>query len=101
MTADREVDIEGTTYLLRAEPPRTSLTDEAHTLWGFNVEVVRDGTPVCIKTCFVGRVTLQARAPEVLEGTAEDIAVAVHGFAFDKVSESLAKGDLDDGLIFA
>ena len=97
----RELDIDGTPYVLRAEPPRTSLTDDAHTLWGFNVEVVKDGTPVCIKTCFVGRVSVQARHPEALEGTAEDIAAAVHGLAFAKVEESLAKGDLDDGIVFA
>ena len=39
----RDLDIEGTAYVLRAEPPRTSLTDDAHTLWGFNVEVMKDG----------------------------------------------------------
>ena len=93
----RDLDIEGTAYVLRAEPPRTSLTDDAHTLWGFNVEVMRDGT----KTCFVGRVSVQARHPEALAGTAEDISAAVHGLAFAKVEESLAKGDLEDGIVFA
>jgi hypothetical protein len=97
----RDLDIAGTAYVLRAEPPRTSLTDDAHTLWGFNVEVLKDGTPICIKTCFVGRVSVQARHPEALEGTAEDISTVVHGLAFAKVEESLAKGDLDDGIVFA
>jgi hypothetical protein len=97
----RDLDIEGTAYVLRAEPPRTSLTDDAHTLWGFNVEVMKDGVPICIKTCFVGRVSVQARYPEALEGTAEDISAVVHGLAFAKVEESLAKGDLDDGIVFA
>ncbi|MCX6409617.1 MAG: hypothetical protein NT143_04130, partial [Actinobacteria bacterium] len=59
----REVEIEGAAYVLRAEPPRTSLTDDAHTLWGFNIEVMKGGAPVCIKTCFVGRVSMQARHP--------------------------------------
>ena len=97
----RDLDIAGTAYVLRAEPPRTSLTDDAHTLWGFNVEVMKDGVPICIKTCFVGRVSVQARHPEALEGTAEDISTVVHGLAFAKVEESLAKGDLDDGIVFA
>ena len=96
-----ETDIDGTAYVLRAEPPRTSLTDEAHTLWGFNVEVTKDGVPLCIKTCFVGRVSVQARHPEALEGTAEDISAVVHGLAFAKVEESLAKGEMDDGIVFA
>jgi hypothetical protein len=50
---------------------------------------------------FVGRVSVQARHPEALEGTAEDISAVVHGLAFAKVEESLAKGDLDDGIVFA
>ncbi len=97
----REVTAGGRTFTLRAESPRTSLTDEAHTLWGFNVEVLDGGHPICIKTCFVGRVSVQARAPEALTGTAEDIAVVVHDFAFDKVVESLANGDCEDGIVFA
>ena len=97
----RNVTASGREFELVAEPPRTSLTDDAHTLWGFNVEVLKDGTPACIKTCFVGRVSVQARHPEALEGTAEDISAAVHGLAFAKVEESLVKGDLDDGIVFA
>jgi hypothetical protein len=97
----REVEIEGTAYVLRAEPPRTSLTDDAHTLWGFNIEVMKGGAPVCIKTCFVGRVSMQARHPDALVGPAAEISAAVHSLAFDKVVESLAKGDLNDGIVFA
>ncbi len=97
----REVTTGGRTFTLRAEAPRTGLTEEAHTLWGFNVEVLEGGHPICIKTCFVGRVSVQARAPEALTGPAEHIAAAVHGFALDKVVESLANGDYEDAIVFA
>jgi len=89
------------TFELVAEPPRTSLTDDAHTLWGFNVEVREGGSTVAIKTCFVGRVTVQARHPEALGGTAEDIAAVVHQLAFDKIEQGLASGPVDDALVFA
>ena len=97
----REVTVDGRTFELVAEPPRTSLTDDAHTLWGFNVEVREDGEVVAIKTCFVGRVSVQARHPEALQGTAEDIAAVVHQLAFDKIAEGLATGEVDDALVFA
>lgn len=97
----RTVTVDGTEYELVAEPPRTSLTDDAHTLWGFNVQVLRAGEPVAIKTCFVGRVSVQARHPEALQGTAEDIAAVVHGMAFDKIEQGLGTGDVEDALVFA
>jgi hypothetical protein len=90
------------TLELVAEPPRTSLTDEAHTLWGFNVQVREGGQVVAVKTCFVGRVSVQARHPEALGGTAEDIAAVVHAMAFDKIEDGLAAGgEVDDALVFA
>ena len=97
----RNVTASGREFELVAEAPRTSLTDEAHTLWGFNVEVREGGQVVAVKTCFVGRVTVQARHPEALAGTAEDIAAVVHQLAFDKIEEGLAKGEVDDALVFA
>ena len=97
----RNVTASGREFELVAEPPRTSLTDEAHTLWGFNVEVREAGQVVAVKTCFVGRVTVQARHPEALAGTAEDIAAVVHQMAFDKIEEGLAKGEVEDALVFA
>ena len=56
---------------------------------------------MAVKTCFVGRVTVQARHPEALAGTAEDIAAVVHQMAFDKIEEGLATGEVDDALVFA
>jgi hypothetical protein len=44
---------------------------------------------------------MQARHPDALVGPAAEISAAVHSLAFDKVVESLAKGDLDDGIVFA
>lgn len=97
----RTVTVGERTFELVAEPPRTSLTDDAHTLWGFNVQVRENGTPVAVKTCFVGRVTVQARHPEALGGTAEDIAEVVHRLAFDKIEEGLSSGPVEDALVFA
>ncbi len=97
----RTVTAGGREFELVAEPPRTSLTDDAHTLWGFNVTVREGGEVVAIKTCFVGRVTVQARHPEALQGTAEDIAGVVHRLAFDRSAEGLAAGEVDDALVFA
>lgn len=91
----------GRTFELVAEPPRTSLTDDAHTLWGFNVQVMEDGRVVAVKTCFVGRVGVQARHPDALAGTAGDVAAVVHAMAFDKITEGLATGQVDDALVFA
>jgi hypothetical protein len=91
----------GRQFELRAEPPRTSLTDDAHTLWGFNVDVLEGGAVVAIKTCFVGRVSVQARHPEALAGTAGDIAAVVHSLALDKVAEGLAAGEVEDSIVFA
>lgn len=97
----RTVTAGGRTLELVAEPPRTSLTDEAHTLWGFNVQVREGDQVLAVKTCFVGRVSVQARHPEALQGTAEDIAAVVHAMAFDKIEEGLAGGEVDDALVFA
>ena len=44
----REVVVGDRTFELVAEPPRTSLTDDAHTLWGFIVEVREGGAVVAI-----------------------------------------------------
>ena len=97
----RTVTAGGRDFELVAEPPRTSLTDDAHTLWGFNVQVLENGEVLAIKTCFVGRVSVQARHPEALQGTAEDIAAVVHQMAFDKIEQGLASGEVDDALVFA
>jgi len=56
---------------------------------------------VAVKTCFVGRVSVQARHPEALAGTAEDIAAVVHAMAFDKIADGLAAGEVEDALVFA
>ncbi len=97
----RTITTGGRQFELRAEPPRTSLTDDAHTLWGFNVEVREGAEVVAIKTCFVGRVSVQARHPEALAGTAEDIAAVVHSLALDKVTEGLEAGEVEDSIVFA
>jgi len=49
----------------------------------------------------VGRVSVQARHPEALAGTAEDIAAVVHAMAFDKIADGLAAGEVEDALVFA
>lgn len=98
----RTVTAGGTEYELRAEAVRSSLTDSPHTLWGFRIDVLADDLVVAVKTCFVGRVSVQARHPEALQGTAEDLTVAIHGLGLDKVVEGLEKGEeVEDGIVFA
>lgn len=98
----RTVTAGGKKYELRAEAVRSSLSDSPQTLWGFRVDVITDGTLVAVKTCFVGRVSVQARHPEALQGSAEDLTVAIHALGLDKVVAGLEKGDdVEDGIIFA
>ena len=55
------VEHDGTSYGLVPEGVRTSLSDGPAMLWGFQVKVMDGERVVCVKTCFVGRVSVQAR----------------------------------------
>jgi hypothetical protein len=70
-------------------------------LWGFQVYVLRDGKLVGIKTCFVGRVGVQVRAPQALEGPIDDLLPVLHELAFAKIRDRLEAGEAGDEIIFA
>jgi hypothetical protein len=95
------VEHEGTTYDLVPEGVRSSLSDGPPMLWGFQVKVMDGPTLICIKTCFVGRVSVQVRKPEVLDAPAEILIPVLHELALEKVAAAVREGDLTDELVFA
>ncbi len=98
----RRVEVEGRTYTLDPQPIRTSLTDGPSMLWGFQVRVLDDaGGELGIKTCFVGRVSVQFRDASVLDGPIEGLLPVLHELAFDKIEPRLAEGEAGDEIIFA
>ncbi|MCU0308860.1 MAG: hypothetical protein MUE51_14060 [Thermoleophilia bacterium] len=70
-------------------------------LWGFQVRVLQDGRELGVKTCFVGRVGVQARNPDALAGTVEDLVPVLHELAFEKIRERLRAGETGDEILFA
>lgn len=99
--SNRQVEVEGTVYELAPEPVRTSLSDGPPMLWGFQV-FIRDseGKELGMKTCFVGRVSVQFRNKEALEGGMEDLVPVLHDLAFEKIIERLKAGETADEILF-
>lgn len=95
------IEVDGVAYELVAEPVRTSLSDGPPMLWGFPVDVLRDGRRVSRKTCFVGRVSVHTRNPEVLDGPSDLLIPVVYELAFERVRARVAKGELDDEIVYA
>jgi len=91
---EHEVEIE-------PQPVRQSLSDSTPMLWGFEVVVRRDGATVGVKTCFVGRLTVQSRAPEAVEGSMEQLAPVLHDIGVEKVVERLEAGEEGHEVLFA
>ena len=80
---------------------RTSLTDGPPMLWGFQVRVLENGEEIAVKTCFVGRVSVQFRDAAALDGPIEALLPVLHELAFEKIEERLAAGEPGDEIIFA
>ena len=97
----RRVETEGHVYELDPQPVRTSLTDGPPMLWGFQVRVLENGQEIAIKTCFVGRVSVQFRDEEALDGPIEGLLPVLHELAFEKIEERLAAGEPGDEILFA
>jgi hypothetical protein len=95
------VEVDGVAYELVAQGIRASLTDAPAMLWGFQVHVFRDGELAGVKTCFVGRVSVQVRAPDVLDAPLEVMLPVLHELAFEKVREQIAESGPGDELVFA
>lgn len=97
----RRVEVEGEVYALDPQPLRTSLSEGPAMLWGFQVRILRDGEEVGIKTCFVGRVSVQVRNPDALEAPIDVLAPILHELAFEKIVERLREGEPGDEIVFA
>ena len=100
LEAPRRVEINDETYELHPGPVRQSLGDEAPMLWGFHFNVYKDGEMLGIKTCFVGRVSVQTSQPEALKGGVQDLAAALYDLAQAKVVEQLEKREFGDDILF-
>jgi hypothetical protein len=98
---DRQVEIEGRTYELDPQPIRTSLTDGPAMLWGFQVRVLEDGQELGIKTCFVGRVSVQFRDEAAPDGPIDKLLPVLYELAFEKIEERLREGEIGDEILFA
>lgn len=94
------VETEAGPYELDPQPLRTSLTDGPSMLWGFQVRVLRDGEEIAIKTCFVGRVSVQFRDAAALDGPIEGLTPVLHAIAFEKIAERLREGETGDEILF-
>jgi hypothetical protein len=99
--SNRRVEADGVAYELRFEPVRTSLSDSAPMLWGFQVFVLKDGVELGMKTCFVGRVSVQFRDKGALEGTRDNLTPVLHDLATEKIVARLAEGETGDEILFA
>lgn len=98
----RRVEVDDRVYQLDPQPIRTSLTDGPSMLWGFQVRVLDEqGRELGVKTCFVGRVSVQFRDPSVLEGPIEGLLPVLHELALAKIEPRLAAGEAGDEILFA
>lgn len=95
------VEVDGVEYRMVPEAVRTSLSDSPPMLWGFPVHVMRGDETVCVKTCFVGRVSVHAKDPEAPDGPSDKLIPIVQGLALERVRARLEKGELDDEIVFA
>jgi hypothetical protein len=95
------IEAGGQEYRLVPEAVRTSLSDEAPMLWGFRVHVYRGEELACIKTCFVGRVTVHARDPGAPDAGSDRLVPVLHALALEKIRPAIEAGKLDDEIVFA
>lgn len=100
MTQHR-LEVEGREYQLEPQPIRTSLTDGPAMLWGFEVRVLHDGREVGVKTCFVGRVSVQFKDASAPDAPIETLLPVLHELAFEKIASRLKEGEYGDEIIFA
>jgi hypothetical protein len=96
------VEVEGKTYVLVPREIRASLSDGPTMLWGFQVQVLdEDDQELGIKTCFVGRVSVQFRNAAAPDAPIDVLAPVLHELAFEKVEARLAEGEAGDEILFA
>lgn len=95
------VTVDGVDYELEAEPARASLSDGPAMMWGFPVNVRRDGELVSRKTCFVGRLSVQARDPEAPDAPYDVLEPILHDLAFEKILARIEAKEFDSEILFA
>ncbi len=96
------VNVDGVDYELDAEPARTSLIGEgAPMLWGFPVNVRRDGEVVSRKTCFVGRISVAARNPEAPDAPYDVLEPVLHELAFERIVKRIEAQEFENEIVFA
>ena len=95
------VEVEGQEYELEPGGLRTSLTDGPAMLWGFQVRVLRGGEELGIKTCFVGRVSVQFRDASAPDAPIDVLQPVLHELAFEKIEARLREGETGDEILFA
>jgi hypothetical protein len=95
------VETQGKRYELVFEPVRSALSEGPAMLWGFQVFVRREGEEVGMKTCFVGRVSVQFRDKAALEGGMDVLNPVLYELATEKIAERLELGEEGDEILFA
>jgi hypothetical protein len=99
---NHRLEVEGRTYTLEPQEIRTSLTDGPPMLWGFQVRVLdEDDRELGIKTCFVGRVSVQFRNADAPDAPIDVLAPVLHELAFEKIEARLREGEPGDEILFA
>lgn len=96
-----QLEVEGCSFTLEPQPIRTSLTDGPAMLWGFQVRVLSDDRELGIKTCFVGRVSVQFRDAAAPDGPIEALLPVLHQLAYEKIEGRLKEGETGDEILFA
>lgn len=95
------VEAQGKRYELAFEPVRSALSEGPAMLWGFQVFVRHDGRELGMKTCFVGRVSVQFRDAAALEGGMDELMPVLYALATEKITERLEAGEEGDEILFA
>ena len=99
---NHRLEVEGRTYTLEPQEIRTSLTDGPPMLWGFQVRVLDDDDrELGVKTCFVGRVSVQFRNADAPDAPIDVLAPVLHELAFEKIEARLREGEPGDEILFA
>ncbi len=98
---ERVVNVDGVDWVMAPQPVRMSLSDTPPAMWGFQVNVLRDGALAGVKTCFVGRVRVHTVAPEVLDAPMGLLAPVLYDIALEKVADRLREGAPEDEILFA
>jgi len=98
---ERTVSVDGVEWVMAPQPVRMSLSDAPPAMWGFQVNVVRDGQVVGVKTCFVGRVRVHTVAPDALDAPMGVLAPVLYDIALEKVADRIREGEPEDEILFA